>query len=54
MSLESSPRARLPESFKVKPRGYAQGFERGQERERTGPVHIGDRASNPSSEVKLK
>jgi hypothetical protein len=54
MSLESPLRGRLADFFKVNPRGDAQGFERGQEKEGLGPVHTGNRASNPYSEVELK
>ena len=54
MGLESSLCGHLADFFKVNPRGDVQGFERGQEREGLGPVQIGDRASNPYSEVELK
>jgi hypothetical protein len=54
MCLESSLSGRLANFFKVNPRGDAQSLERGQEREGLGPVHIGDRASNPYREIELQ
>jgi hypothetical protein len=38
----------------VNPRRDAKSLERGQEREGLSPVYIGDRTSNPDSEIELQ
>ena len=53
MCLESSLSGRLANFFIILG-GDAQSLERGQEREGLSPVHIGDRASNPYSEIELQ
>jgi hypothetical protein len=54
MCLESALSGRLANFFKVNPRGDAKSLERGQEREGLSPVYIGDRTSNPDSEIELQ
>ena len=54
MCLESTLSGRLANFFKVNPRGDAKSLERGQEREGLSPVYIGDRTSNPDSEIELQ
>ena len=54
MCFESAFSGHLAYFFDVSPRGDAQSLERGQEREELSPVLIGDRASNPNSEIELQ
>jgi hypothetical protein len=55
MCLESALSGRLAIFFKVNPRGDAKSLESvDTESEGLSPVYIGDRTSNPDSEIELQ
>jgi hypothetical protein len=54
MCLESALSGCLANFFKVNPGRDAKSLERGQESEGLSPVYIGDRTSNPYSEIELQ